>query len=178
MECCSVCLDPSVALCSRLHREVIVIRLADLKTGDLLLRPEGKLWHTFLVVRITKRKDGTTTVATGQRKDFELLFPELPILVKREVRCNWPRCELHCGKCMRYAEEEQRRDELLQRDTQRAATPGRRKAKDILEEDPKHTVKNGTKIAGSFTRKKSPRGTKGTVSTERPERTSRPVHSE
>ena len=118
---CTVCGDPTVALCTRRHREIVVIQLSELQKGDLLLRPTsvvdptGGPWRMFLVTEVTDCPDGSVQIETGQSHTLYMLYPELPILVKREVACNWARCELHCGKCLRYAEEEQRRDELLQR---------------------------------------------------------------
>jgi hypothetical protein len=62
----------------------------------------------------TRWRDDILMVETGQRKTLSIGFPSLPILVKREVICGWPCCELHCYKCMTYAEQEERRERLLQ----------------------------------------------------------------
>jgi len=52
-------------------------------------------------------------VETKQKKRFLILYPALPVLVKRDVVCGWPRCEFHCGKCMNLAQQDTEREEVL-----------------------------------------------------------------
>jgi hypothetical protein len=115
-EICEFCGDPATERCTRKHREWIIIRPFELKKGDVLLRPDSKMYSVENVRRETNPRfsdPDTFIVGTGQRDRFVILYAELPILVKRETVCDWPTCGLHCTKCMRYAEAEERRDRLL-----------------------------------------------------------------
>ena len=82
------------------------------------MRPDGAMYGVTKVVRKIARdgdpRDDEFRVYTSQKRTFLLLYPELPVLVKRDIPCGWPRCELHCGKCINYREEEDRRAEMLQ----------------------------------------------------------------
>ena len=106
---CSVCGEPALSTCPRIHREWTIIRPAELERDDILLRPDGTIYQVLSFVQ----NGDEFLVRTGQRKHFVILYAELPILVKRPIVCGWPRCELHCGKCFRYSEEEQNRERLL-----------------------------------------------------------------
>ena len=89
----------------------------EIEKGDLLMRPDGAIYAvTSLKCKVV---DGDPScdeyiVGTAQKRRFLILYPTLPVLVKREVICGWPRCEVHCGKCMSLAEEEETRAQLLQ----------------------------------------------------------------
>ena len=74
------------------------------------MRHDGR---TYSVLKV-RFADDAFHVQTKQKTRFLIFYPELPILVKREIECGWPRCEFHCGKCMRYAEEDEQRAALLQ----------------------------------------------------------------
>ena len=108
---CAVCGEPTVQLCKRKHLEWIIILPEELKKGDVLQHWDGKIY----AVTKTRWREEILTVETGQRKTLSIGWPTLPILVKRQVVCGWPCCELHCYKCMTFAEQEQRREKLLQR---------------------------------------------------------------
>jgi hypothetical protein len=107
---CSFCGDEATGICKRKHRDWTIISPSDLKPADILIR-DGKI-YAVSKVRYDKRGDAFH-VKTGQGRTFVICYPELPILVKRLVECGWPKCDLHCGKCMRYAESEERRERLL-----------------------------------------------------------------
>jgi hypothetical protein len=92
--------------------EWIIVQLSDIQPGDLWRHPDHQ-GLLYLITKVFQRSD-SVILETGQARTFELRFLELPILVKRLVECGWPMCELHCGKCMRFAESETRRAELLQ----------------------------------------------------------------
>lgn len=159
---CTVCGDPAIGFCKRKHREVIVIPLGEIKKGDLLLRPSvnGKRYEMFAVEKIRpQRADGSIVIQTAQ-KLILMLFPELPILVKREVECGWPICDLHCGKCERYAEEERQRAELLQMGSMVHKKKRKQKAAEVGLSEESPIVRQSERI------------------TERRARTGRPIHSE
>lgn len=111
-EVCAFCGDPIVESCTTKHREWIIVLPGELLRGDLLMRPRDQ--KIYQVVKVSER-DEMFTVSTGQKEKIILHFPALPVLVKRDVPCGWPRCELHCIKCMSYAAEEERRAELNQK---------------------------------------------------------------
>jgi len=110
------CGDPATERCPRKHREWTIIRPFELKKGDVLLRPDGRI---YAVVKVRHKTDerfsdpDVFVVETGQQERFVILYAKLPILVKREVVCDWPTCGLHCAKCMRLGEAEERREHLL-----------------------------------------------------------------
>lgn len=107
---CTFCGEPAIGPCSRKRPAWTIIQPGELQKDDLIMRHDGR---TYSVLRVTE-KDDAFHVQTKQKTRFLIFYPELPILVKREIECGWPRCEFHCGKCMRHAEEEERRAELLQ----------------------------------------------------------------
>ena len=80
------------------------------------MRPDGTM---YVVLRLkTHVTDGDPAmdeyiVETKQKKRFLILYPALPVLVKRDVVCGWPRCEFHCGKCMNLAQQDSDREEIL-----------------------------------------------------------------
>lgn len=107
---CPVCGDPAESICKRKHLEWTIILPGQLKKGDVIHHWDDKKYAVLKV----RWKGEIASIETGQRKTLSIGFPSLPILVRREQACGWPCCELHCYKCMGYAEQEQRRAELLQ----------------------------------------------------------------
>jgi len=118
---CTFCGEPATSACKKLHLEWIIVLPLQIKSKDVLRGVDGLLYQVLKLKR-SKRDDNAVQVVTGQRKTLVIAFLELPVLVKRYVVCGWPRCEFHCGKCMRYSEAEARREALLnpERKPQRA----------------------------------------------------------
>jgi hypothetical protein len=123
-EVCEFCGDPIIEHCKVKHREWIIVLPREIEHGDLLMRPRDQKIYQVTSVR---EREEVFTVSTGQAEKIVLHFPNLPVLVKRDRACGWPRCELHCMKCMSYAAEEECRAELL---NEKPGLKRRRKAKD------------------------------------------------
>lgn len=109
---CTYCGDPAISICKRLHLEWIIVLPREIKSGDIWKQPERE--PLFLISKVSKRpSEDCVYIETRQGPRFRIPTLTLPVIVKRRVPCGWPRCELHCGKCLLYAEAEQRRDKLL-----------------------------------------------------------------
>jgi hypothetical protein len=106
---CTVCGDPAIGFCTRMHRQWTIIQPRE-------IRPDGAMYAVSKAkTRVTDGDPGMDeyVVETKQKKRFLVLYPALPVLVKRDVVCGWPRCEFHCGKCMNLAQQDSDREEIL-----------------------------------------------------------------
>jgi len=124
---CTFCGDPATGLCERKHRQWTIVQPSEILAGDILMRPDGTI---YAVARVSLHKSTARhrphfpatqpdpldeyIIETKQKRRFLILYPNLPVLVKRDVICGWPRCELHCGKCIGLAHDESERERMLQ----------------------------------------------------------------
>jgi len=106
---CTFCGDPATELCKKLHLDWIIVLPREIKPGDVWRQPvEEKLYS----IKTTKVFQDGVVVQTKQGRKYYIAHLELPVLVRREVPCLWPRCDLHCGKCLMYETQEKRAEEL------------------------------------------------------------------
>src|ERR1700686_3695597 len=130
---CEYCGDPIVGQCKTKHREWIVVLPKEIRTGDAIRSPlDGKkIYH---VSKISIENEGTDDeamlVSTVEKTRFPIYCPELPYIVKREVPCGWPPCDLHCVRCMRIAEEHPLERQKMKEEGTLPEKKRRRKAKD------------------------------------------------
>jgi len=103
---CTFCGDPSIGPCTRKHLEWIIVLPSEIKPKDVFKSPlDGR---GYVVLSISRGPDSESYLLQTARRSIGILYPELPVLVRRQVQCYWPRCELHCGKCMLYRESDER----------------------------------------------------------------------
>lgn len=151
-ELCEFCGDPATERCPRRHREWTIIRPFELKKNDVLLRPDGKMYSVEKVRHKTDTRlfdPDIFVVETAQRERFVLLYAKLPVLVKREIVCDWPTCGLHCAKCMRLGEAEERREHLLQLDK-----PEKSRRRKLSEKSDRRVVASSRSLPGERETKK------------------------
>jgi hypothetical protein len=99
---------------------------SEIKPGDIWRRRvDGK---TYVVAKIwlDDSIEGYRLV-TNLKKKFHIFYPERPELVRRSVPCGWPRCDLHCGKCMLYRESDERQAKIRGEDPEASADRERQK---------------------------------------------------
>jgi len=108
---CEYCGDPIIGQCKTKHAEWIIVLPAEIRKSDTILRPlDGRMYQVLSVLpspdpSAWDDQEFKFTIRTGQKVTFTIHCPELPVLVKRDIPCGWPRCDLHCVRCMRIAEE-------------------------------------------------------------------------
>ena len=108
---CTFCGDPATESCTRKHLEWIIVLPSEIAPGDIWRYPIDGRSYAVASIEFDPELDGWR-LTTAQKKAFYVLYANLPNLVKRLVPCGWPRCDLHCGKCMMYRESEDRRELL------------------------------------------------------------------
>jgi hypothetical protein len=99
-----------------MHLEWIIVLPREIKPGDIWRRrSHGKIYGVQRVYLVTPENGGESfyVVVTKQGREFQVRHAELPELVRCRVRCDWPICEFHCGKCMRYRASEERKEHLM-----------------------------------------------------------------
>ena len=106
---CTYCGEPSIGLCEKLHLDWIIVLPTEIKPGDVWRNPVNEKLHAVKSAKVFQ--DGIIML-TKQGKHFHIEHLELPVLVRRMVPCMWPRCDLHCGKCLMYESQEQRAEHL------------------------------------------------------------------
>lgn len=129
---CTFCGDPAVELCTRKHLEWIIVLPLEVKAKDIWRSPlDGKIYS---VTELQQVDPDYFRLLTAQDKSFHIYHAQLPLLVRRSVPCGWPRCDLHCGKCMMYRESEERA-ELLGIDREGSAVRERKTKKKLKATD-------------------------------------------
>ena len=125
-ETCTFCGDDSIGPCPRKHLETIIVLPSEIKPGDIWKRrtdaksyPVAKIWYDPAI-------DGYRLLTTTKKK-FHIFYPELPELVRRLVQCGYPRCDLHCGKCMLYVDADERQAKIRGEDPDASADRERQK---------------------------------------------------
>ena len=96
-ESCTICGEPITGTCTRLYPERIIVFPAELQAGDFLItttRPQP-----LKVFGVSLLKDDSVIVRVMYGGPLEISHLELPLLVKRQILCGGPICELHCAKC-------------------------------------------------------------------------------
>ena len=125
---CTFCGDPSIGPCTRKHLEWIIVLPSEVKPKDIYRNAvDGK---TYVVARLDPMESDGFVLVTAQKKKLNIFYPELPVLVRRWVLCGWPRCDLHCGKCMLYRESDERQA-MIRGDNDPAASAEREKMKKL-----------------------------------------------
>lgn len=106
---CTVCGEPSIDLCPCEHFDWTIVPLSEVVIGDLLVRPlDGLRYKVDQVTQLRTESPWTEDIfeiVTAQHKSFTLIAGKLPVQVRRWTKCSWPRCQLHCGYCMKFAED-------------------------------------------------------------------------
>ena len=124
---CNYCGDLAVELCGRQRPEWIIALPSELKPHDLWRRPiDGTLYSVREVIRDSEEEFRIFTNQDG--KTFFVWRAQLPLLVKRQVACGWPRCEFHCERCILNAELDEQRARLMGDEKEASAARERKKA--------------------------------------------------
>jgi len=123
---CTFCGEESIGPCKRKRLETIIVLPSEMKAGDIWKRRTDGRAYPIVRVWWDPKMDGYR-VLTSNKKRFHIFYPELPELVRRSVECGWPRCDLHCGKCMLYVESDERQAKIRGEDPEASADRERQK---------------------------------------------------
>jgi hypothetical protein len=92
-ETCTFCGDESIGPCPRKRLETIIVLPSEIRPGDIWKRrtdarsyPVAKIWA------VTDPWEGYRLLTTTKKK-FDIFHPDLPELVRRVVKCGYPRCD-------------------------------------------------------------------------------------
>lgn len=130
---CSYCGDPIVGQCKTKYSEWIVVLPREILRGDRIRCPldAKKIYHVSKILITNERTDDEAVlVSTVEKRSCLIYCPDLPYIVKREVACGWPRCDLHCVRCMRIAEEHPLERQKMKEEGTLPEKKRRRKAKE------------------------------------------------
>lgn len=97
IETCAICGDPITGTCPRYYPERIVIFPPELQPGDFLITTCRA--QPLKVFKVSPPENDTVIADVMYGGPLEIEHMELPLLVKRQILCGGPACELHCAQC-------------------------------------------------------------------------------
>ena len=96
-ETCAICGDPIIGVCERYYPERIVIFPPELQPGDFLITTCRA--QPLKVFKVSTPENDIVIADVMYGGPLEIEHMELPLLVKRQILCGGPTCELHCAQC-------------------------------------------------------------------------------